>query len=124
MTLKYKYLVFILLAALQGCGGGGGAGGYLTNVGGSAITLNEGSTYTITIGAGGTASATGGAFNNDGNTGSNGTSSVFGPIRACAKLDPGIKEKGPRSLGTACAIAGNLAPVAGSVNKAISLGLN
>src|SRR6056300_800774 len=32
-------------------GGGGGAGGYLTNYGGSAITLNGGSTYTVTVGA-------------------------------------------------------------------------
>jgi len=33
--------------------GGGGAGGYLTNYGGSAISLNSGTTYSITVGAGG-----------------------------------------------------------------------
>ncbi len=33
--------------------GGGGAGGYLTNYGGTAITLNSGTTYSITVGAGG-----------------------------------------------------------------------
>ena len=36
-------------------GAGGGAGGFLTNVGGSAITLTGGATYTITVGAGGAA---------------------------------------------------------------------
>ena len=34
-------------------GGGGGAGGLLTNYGGSAITLTQGNTYTITVGGGG-----------------------------------------------------------------------
>src|SRR6056300_690276 len=33
--------------------GGGGAGGYLTNYGGSAITFNPGTTYTVTVGSGG-----------------------------------------------------------------------
>jgi hypothetical protein len=33
--------------------GGGGAGGYLTNYGGTAISLNSGTTYSITVGAGG-----------------------------------------------------------------------
>ncbi len=34
-------------------GGGGGAGGYLTNFGGSAITLQQSTTYTVTVGTGG-----------------------------------------------------------------------
>ena len=41
----------------DGKGGGGGAGGYLTNYGGTAITLTQGATYTVTVGAGGTATA-------------------------------------------------------------------
>ena len=48
--------------------GGGGAGGYLTNVGGSAYTFNPGTTYTVTIGAGGAAVTSG---STDGPTGSN-----------------------------------------------------
>jgi len=38
-------------------GGGGGAGGYLTNYGGTAIALNPGVTFTITVGAGGAGKA-------------------------------------------------------------------
>ena len=48
--------------------GGGGAGGQLTNVGGSAITFNSGTTYTVTVGAGGAARTVNGT---DGDTGSN-----------------------------------------------------
>jgi len=40
-------------------GGGGGAGGLLTNYGGTAITLTPPSTYTITVGAGGTGASSG-----------------------------------------------------------------
>ena len=47
--------------------GGGGAGGLLTNVGGAAITLNGGTTYTITVGAGGATLTSAGR----GNAGSN-----------------------------------------------------
>jgi hypothetical protein len=46
--------------ATEGSGygrGGGGAGGYLTNYGGTAISLYQGTTYTITVGTG---SSTGG----------------------------------------------------------------
>ena len=42
--------------------GGGGAGGYLTNYGGTAISLNSGTTYSITVGAGGV----GGSDSNNG----------------------------------------------------------
>jgi len=85
---EVAYLVIAAGGGAGGVGGGGGAGGLRTSYGNytgggqsaeSNITLSA-QTYTITIGAGGTASATGGAFNNDGNTGSNGTSSVFGTI--------------------------------------------
>jgi hypothetical protein len=47
--------------------GGGGAGGLLTNYGGTAIELSQGETYTVTVGAGGAGSATGGV---DGQSGS------------------------------------------------------
>jgi hypothetical protein len=85
---EVAYLVVAAGGGAGGVGGGGGAGGLRTSYGNytgggigaeSNITLSA-QTYTITIGAGGTASATGGAFNNDGNTGSNGTNSVFGTI--------------------------------------------
>ena len=47
-------------------GGAGGAGGYLTNYGDVAIEFNTGTTYTLTVGAGGASvSASGGG--NDGN---------------------------------------------------------
>ena len=49
-------------------GAGGGAGGYLTNFGGSALTLSAGNTYTITVGTGGAGagtSTTKGANGND-----------------------------------------------------------
>jgi hypothetical protein len=45
--------------------GGGGAGGLLTNYGGTAISLNPGTTYTATVGAGG-ASKTSVGLGNDG----------------------------------------------------------
>ena len=53
-------------------GGGGGAGGYLTNYGGSAYTLAQGITYTVTVGNGGAAKAT----NNQGR-GYSGDNSLF-----------------------------------------------
>jgi hypothetical protein len=70
-------------------GGGGGAGGYRSSVvgessGGGAsaepvITLNTGTSYTVTIGAGGTGAPNDGG--NNSNTGaSNGGNSVFGSI--------------------------------------------
>ena len=45
--------------------GGGGAGGLLTNYDGSAITLTANSVYTITVGEGGTANASGGNSGED-----------------------------------------------------------
>jgi hypothetical protein len=54
-------------------GAGGGAGGYLTNYGGSALTLGNGITYTITVGTGGTGAATSA---NNGTAGTN--SSISG----------------------------------------------
>jgi hypothetical protein len=39
----------------SGNGGGGGAGGLLSNYGGTAIALNPGSVYTVTVGGGGSA---------------------------------------------------------------------
>ena len=85
---EVAYLVVAAGGGAGGVGGGGGAGGLRTSYGNytggglaaeSNITLSA-QTYTITIGGGGTASATGGSFNNDGATGSNGTNSVFGTI--------------------------------------------
>ena len=85
---EVAYLVVGAGGGGGGVGGGAGAGGLRTSYGNytgggqsaeSNITLSA-QTYTITIGAGGTASATGGTWNYDGNTGSNGTSSVFGTI--------------------------------------------
>ena len=57
--------------AAGGGGGGGGAGGYLA----SSISVNSGTVYTVTVGAGGNAGA---------NTinGSNGANSVFGAVTA------------------------------------------
>lgn len=54
--------------------GGGGAGGYKTSIGGSALTLNANTGYTVTIGAGG-AGQTAGSTN-----GNNGSNSVFSTI--------------------------------------------
>jgi len=51
-------------------GGGGGAGGLLTNYGGTPIFLSSGTTYTVTVGAGGASVNSG----NDGNTGSDSVS--------------------------------------------------
>ena len=51
--------------------GGGGAGGVLTNYGGSAITLTNGATYTVTVGGGGAAVTT------VSTRGNNGTNSVL-----------------------------------------------
>ena len=53
------YDAYYVVVAGGGCGGGtsqgggGGGGGYLTNYGGTAITLTVGQIYTCTIGAGG-----------------------------------------------------------------------
>lgn len=53
-------------------GGGGGAGGFLTSIGGSPLSLSNGTNYTVTVGAGG-------AGNTTGNAG-NGSDSVFASI--------------------------------------------
>jgi len=54
----------------RGMGGGGGAGGHLTNLGGTKVFVQVGSSYTITVGAGGASHGSGG-------TGSNGSDSVL-----------------------------------------------
>ena len=56
----------------KGNSGGGGAGGYLTNYGGSAYTLAQGITYTVTVGAGGASIAS-----NASSRGNNGGYSSF-----------------------------------------------
>ena len=53
----------------QGTGGGGGAGGYRTSIGVGQTTLSSGTSYAVTIGAGGTGGAAG--------TQTNGASSSF-----------------------------------------------
>ena len=70
-TYNAEYLV-IAGGASGGLGnaGGGGAGGLLTNYGGSAITLSPGTTYTVTVGAGGGARTSS-------NAGSDGSDSVL-----------------------------------------------
>jgi len=50
----------------NGNGGGGGAGGILTNYGGVALTINGGTTYTLTVGAGGAGGISGPADGPDG----------------------------------------------------------
>ena len=54
-------------------GGGGGAGGYLTSIGGSALSVTA-QAYTITVGAGGAGGTA--------NRGGNGTNSTFSTITA------------------------------------------
>jgi hypothetical protein len=65
-TVDYEYLI----VAGGGCGGiggggegqgGGGAGGYRTNYGGTALSINPGTTVTVSVGAGGTDDTTLGA---------------------------------------------------------------
>ena len=66
-------------SASTGSGGAGGAGGYRTNYGGTALRLQNGATYTITVGTGGAVfgdpgtGAGAGAMGNDG-----GDSSIAG----------------------------------------------
>lgn len=55
-------------------GQGGGAGGALFNT----VVLSAGTTYSVTIGAGGTGAPTGGASN-----GTNGSNTVFGSFATC-----------------------------------------
>tara|TARA_R100000808_G_scaffold14923_3_gene34959 strand:- start:3877 stop:5151 length:1275 start_codon:yes stop_codon:yes gene_type:complete len=72
-----------LIVGGGGCGGiggggegqgGGGAGGYRTNFGGSALAITQGSTYTVTVGAGGTDDKTlGNAAENGGDSSLAGT---------------------------------------------------
>ena len=57
-------------------GGGGGAGGYLSNYDGAAVNLLTATSYTVTIGAGGSG-GTGGAAGQNGTSGSN---SVFNNV--------------------------------------------
>tara|TARA_Y100001973_G_scaffold97010_1_gene152534 strand:+ start:331 stop:1605 length:1275 start_codon:yes stop_codon:yes gene_type:complete len=72
-----------LIVGGGGCGGiggggegqgGGGAGGYRTNFGGTALGITQGSTYTVTVGAGGTDDKTlGNAAENGGDSSLAGT---------------------------------------------------
>ena len=59
--------------------GGGGAGGYRTSIGNSPLTLDFDTSYTVTVGAGGT-NGTGGSGGGSGTRGTNGSNSVFGSI--------------------------------------------
>ena len=71
-------LSYLVVAGGGGGGhvGGGGAGGYRTNYGGTALTLLPNTNYTVTVGAGGTASTSAG---NPANAAS-GSTSVFSTI--------------------------------------------
>lgn len=71
-------LNYLVVAGGGGGGhvGGGGAGGYRTNYGGTALTLLPNTNYTVTVGAGGTASTSAG---NPANAAS-GSTSVFSTI--------------------------------------------
>ena len=72
-----------LIVGGGGCGGiggggegqgGGGAGGYRTNFGGTPLGITQGSTYTVTVGAGGTDDKTlGNAAESGGNSSISGT---------------------------------------------------
>ncbi len=64
---------YLVVGAGGGSGsyGGGGAGGYQSNFGGTAITLNPSTTYTITIGGGGVTSP------NSSTAGDNGSPSIL-----------------------------------------------
>jgi hypothetical protein len=70
-TYNVEYLV--IAGGGSGSIGGGGAGGYLTATG---FSLTAGTSYTITVGAGGSAPANGTTVGNDG------TNSVFSSITA------------------------------------------
>jgi hypothetical protein len=61
----------------NGGSGGGGAGGLLTNYSGTALTLNDGTDYLVTVGAGGA-----GIGNVPDTQGNNGSNSVFSTITA------------------------------------------
>ena len=76
-TVDVEYLVIAGgggSGAGSAAGGGGGAGGYRTATG---FTLQPGTAYSITVGAGGA-----GSTSPDNNNGTNGTDSVFGSITA------------------------------------------
>jgi len=77
-------------------GGGGGAGGYLTNFGGTAIGLSPGTTYTITVGAGGA-----GVSGDRGNNGNNSviSGSGFSTITAIGGGTGGFNSSDPDKLG-------------------------
>jgi len=77
-------------------GGGGGAGGYLTNFGGTAIGLSPGTTYTITVGAGGS-----GVSSARGNNGNNSviSGSGFSTITAIGGGTGGFNATDPDKLG-------------------------
>jgi len=77
-------------------GGGGGAGGYRTSIGGSALTLNASTGYSVTVGAGGTGS-TSYAVNGNGNDGSN---SVFSTITSTGGGGGGGTDQNGRNGGS------------------------
>ena len=61
-------------------GGGGGAGGYLTNVNGTALTLNSGDLYPVTVGEKGRGAIKGSTRNTENTRGGDGYNSVFSDI--------------------------------------------
>ena len=60
-------------ASTVGTGGGGGAGGLITNYGGTSLSLNTSTAYTITVGDGGNGGAPGGNSFNGGDSTFSGT---------------------------------------------------
>ena len=75
-TVDVEYLVVGGGAGGANWGGGGGAGGYRTNYGGTALTLNGSTEYTITVGTGGAGGAAVSGEAGDGRDGVN--SSIAG----------------------------------------------
>ena len=83
-TLDVEYLVVAGGGGGGWLGGGGGAGGYLTNYAGTAMSINAGTSYTVTVGTGG-AGATGSASSSSpgaAGPGGSGNNSVFNTVTA------------------------------------------
>ncbi len=80
-TVQVEYLVVAggggggagYTASTVGTGGGGGAGGLITNYGGTSLSLNTSTAYTITVGDGGNGGAPGGNSFNGGDSTFSGT---------------------------------------------------
>jgi hypothetical protein len=118
-SMSTPYVEYLVVA-----GGGGGGGGYQGGGGGAGgllqgiVPVTNGTSYTVTVGAAGTAGPSSTTPN-----GGNGQNSVFGNITAIGGGGGGAYGTGPQSTAGATGAAGGSGGGAGLISNSITQGI-